>query len=452
MSIIYKNGHCERCNKNVKLHKIKANHILHLLLSIITFGLWLIVWFFVGKGKAWQCDECGRKAKWLYQLSTAHAFSIPLCFIFIVLSFLPEIPTSKAVNQETLEVIYVSDDIFFLQDLTKQGNSTAQYLLAHKYENGKDVPQNMAKSMMLYKAAEKQGEPYAHYMLHGIYLGHKDGIPKNDTLANHHLIQAAFLGVPQAQTILADKYYKKKTDLYDTKAFILLLYASEAGFPPAQALLAMSYNEGKGTKQDSSAAYRWNEISKANGWSGGMGKYGAPLEDEIVIVKTELKNLQQDVLKRHPNFPTLHARMLSSLKSGVEYKYSELSPLSKDDLNFINSYASNIEAFADHEFYKMEDSLIKVLKSHVDQAKSQWLFLVYSESTMIKNPKPMLSLEECFKVSWSMYKTNSRLRYHCLEPVSGKLYGGISKTIIRNKWDKALPKSFQMGRKAPWLE
>ena len=425
---------------------------MHLLLSIVTFGLWLIVWFFVGRGKAWQCNECGRKAKWQYRLSTAHTFAISFFFIFIVLSFLTERKTTKTVNQEIPKDINISDDILFLQSLTKQKNATAQYLLAHKYENGKDVPQNMATSMLLYKAAEKQDEPYAHYMLHGVHLGHKDGIPRNDTLANHHLMQAAFLGVPQAQTILADKYYNKKTDIYDTKAFILLLYASEAGFPPAQALLAMSYNEGKGTKQDSSAAYRWNEISKANGWSGGMGKYGAPLEDEIVIVKTELKSLQQDVLKRHPNFPTLHARMLSSLKSGVEYGYDELSPVSNDDIDFINSYASSIEAFADQEFYELEDIKVKTLKLRVDQESSQWVFLAYSGSTMINNPKPMHSLKECFKVSWGKHKKNSRLRYHCLNPISGKLYSGVSKTIIRNKWDETLSKTFQMGHKAPWLK
>jgi len=35
----------------------KTNHILHLLLSIFTGGLWLIVWLFVGMNNAQRRDE-----------------------------------------------------------------------------------------------------------------------------------------------------------------------------------------------------------------------------------------------------------------------------------------------------------------------------------------------------------------------------------------------------------
>ena len=43
----------------------KANHILHLLLSLVTFGFWIIVWIFIAinsgeKRRLYQIDKYGR--------------------------------------------------------------------------------------------------------------------------------------------------------------------------------------------------------------------------------------------------------------------------------------------------------------------------------------------------------------------------------------------------------
>ena len=35
---------CAECNKSTMHYQEKPNHILHLLLSIVTAGIWLIVW------------------------------------------------------------------------------------------------------------------------------------------------------------------------------------------------------------------------------------------------------------------------------------------------------------------------------------------------------------------------------------------------------------------------
>lgn len=59
---------CRECQKRTKHERQfkDISHILHLLLSIITFGLWAIVWFLLimlhDKGP-WRCSVCGTKAR-----------------------------------------------------------------------------------------------------------------------------------------------------------------------------------------------------------------------------------------------------------------------------------------------------------------------------------------------------------------------------------------------------
>jgi len=57
-------GYCKRCRKAVLVRRPGTNHVLHLLLTIVTAGLWIIVWIGVGiKIGGWRCANCGRKAK-----------------------------------------------------------------------------------------------------------------------------------------------------------------------------------------------------------------------------------------------------------------------------------------------------------------------------------------------------------------------------------------------------
>ena len=46
----------------------RPNHILHLLLSVVTFGFWIIVWFFIAinsgeKRRLYEIDKFGRISK-----------------------------------------------------------------------------------------------------------------------------------------------------------------------------------------------------------------------------------------------------------------------------------------------------------------------------------------------------------------------------------------------------
>lgn len=55
--------YCTHCQKNTMVTGTKPNHVLHLVLSILTAGIWLIVWLLVSIGKmgGYRCTQCGNK-------------------------------------------------------------------------------------------------------------------------------------------------------------------------------------------------------------------------------------------------------------------------------------------------------------------------------------------------------------------------------------------------------
>ncbi len=60
MPLEYKSGVCVNCNEVRKVFRNKPNHLLHLLLTFLTGGVWAIVWIFVAiRFGGWRCDHCG---------------------------------------------------------------------------------------------------------------------------------------------------------------------------------------------------------------------------------------------------------------------------------------------------------------------------------------------------------------------------------------------------------
>ena len=58
-------GYCPNCGKQVMLRQDDCNHILHLILTLLTGGFWLIVWVCVGSfGRKWRCSQCGSEVKY----------------------------------------------------------------------------------------------------------------------------------------------------------------------------------------------------------------------------------------------------------------------------------------------------------------------------------------------------------------------------------------------------
>jgi hypothetical protein len=56
-----KNGACRTCIKHVFVFRKGTNHLLHLTLTAMTFGVWSIIWLLVSLNKlgGWRCIECG---------------------------------------------------------------------------------------------------------------------------------------------------------------------------------------------------------------------------------------------------------------------------------------------------------------------------------------------------------------------------------------------------------
>jgi hypothetical protein len=52
--------YCIDCDKRVRVTRTGPNHLLHLILTVFTGGLWVFVWVFTGlKGSPYRCDICG---------------------------------------------------------------------------------------------------------------------------------------------------------------------------------------------------------------------------------------------------------------------------------------------------------------------------------------------------------------------------------------------------------
>ena len=56
-------GFCPRCDRNRTLERRKPDHVLHLVLALVTLGLWAVPWLALslyGRRYLWQCVSCHR--------------------------------------------------------------------------------------------------------------------------------------------------------------------------------------------------------------------------------------------------------------------------------------------------------------------------------------------------------------------------------------------------------
>jgi hypothetical protein len=60
MGMQYKSGFCKQCGEQRKVERKGTNHILHLILSVLTVGVWVIIWIGTSiKFGGWRCGTCG---------------------------------------------------------------------------------------------------------------------------------------------------------------------------------------------------------------------------------------------------------------------------------------------------------------------------------------------------------------------------------------------------------
>lgn len=57
-------GYCRTCQKQVRIRRKGTNHLLHLILTLLTGGFWIIGWVMCAiKIDGWRCSHCGEKAR-----------------------------------------------------------------------------------------------------------------------------------------------------------------------------------------------------------------------------------------------------------------------------------------------------------------------------------------------------------------------------------------------------
>jgi uncharacterized membrane protein len=80
---------CCTCEKMTLHMENNVNHILHIILTVLTFGLYLIIWFFicVFAGNR-QCMECGEESRRLTLAAWIFIAFIFICvFTFVLLMY-----------------------------------------------------------------------------------------------------------------------------------------------------------------------------------------------------------------------------------------------------------------------------------------------------------------------------------------------------------------------------
>ena len=58
-----RSGYCLYCQRRVAVSRPGPNHLMHLILTVLTAGAWLFVWLAVVifRNKGWRCTQCGQK-------------------------------------------------------------------------------------------------------------------------------------------------------------------------------------------------------------------------------------------------------------------------------------------------------------------------------------------------------------------------------------------------------
>ena len=99
MAVRTRQLYCETCAQLRPFDRPAPNHVLHLLLSCITFGLWLIVWFaaaIANSPEEYYCRTCGGQPSSLRTQGKLHQrIMLPLALLlwgllasFVAMTFL----------------------------------------------------------------------------------------------------------------------------------------------------------------------------------------------------------------------------------------------------------------------------------------------------------------------------------------------------------------------------
>lgn len=60
MPVQERSGFCKSCSKQVLVRRKGTSHLVHFIFTLLTGGIWLIVWILASiKIGGWRCTQCG---------------------------------------------------------------------------------------------------------------------------------------------------------------------------------------------------------------------------------------------------------------------------------------------------------------------------------------------------------------------------------------------------------
>lgn len=145
----------------------------------------------------------------------------------------------------------------FWLDLARAGDSEAQYRVANRYRDGRDVDPDPTEALRWYRRAAEQGHAKAENNL-GLMYAKGFGVEPDDLTAADWYRRAAERGLAVAQFNLASMYAAGRgVGRDEAQAFHWFRAAASQGYAEAQFQLALRHAEGRGTAVDTAAAFRW---------------------------------------------------------------------------------------------------------------------------------------------------------------------------------------------------
>lgn len=66
MPLAISSGYCSYCRRRVRCQKKVPAHLVHAIMTVLTAGIWLLVWIclcFANLPTPYRCDKCGSIVK-----------------------------------------------------------------------------------------------------------------------------------------------------------------------------------------------------------------------------------------------------------------------------------------------------------------------------------------------------------------------------------------------------
>ncbi len=184
-----------------------------------------------------------------------------------------------------------------LREAAALGNVEAQFVIATRYNNGDQVPQDFAKAAYWYGKAAAQGSAPAQYRVATLYEKGK-GVPRDLRAALGWYERAAALGNIKAMhnaAVLSAGDEVGPAD-YD-KAFKWFSLAAAHGLKDSQYNLAVLLERGLGTRKDSKDAMFWYMLAAQQNDQEGLKRANALAK---TLTQTERQAVQDRIAQWKP--------------------------------------------------------------------------------------------------------------------------------------------------------